>query len=236
MVMSVEYPCLRSGEPAKLSAGAIRQIAEGFRERLFGPVVRPIQLESLVRKTTALRVNGRSVRIAWGLNYGVHDDQGIAVLGVCEHDPQEPGTVMISVNGELLWDDPELMRSTAAHELGHAIFDMPAAMAKGAARAFRSSRQGNASQVSDWREWRADEFMGAFLAPKRQLARAFAREAAAHGIAFRWRQDRGVPTPFIRAEETSAGAVDAMIGTLAAQFGLSDSFVGVRLQKYGLVR
>ncbi len=77
------------------------------------------------------------------------------MLGVCEHDPQEPATVMISLNGELLGCQPEMLRSTAAHELGHAIFYMPAAVAKGSARAFRSGviAARDAAPI-DWREWR----------------------------------------------------------------------------------
>jgi len=56
--------------------------------------------------------------VAWDIDHPVHDDDGEPVLGVCEHDPAEPGTVMISLNGELLRDQPELLRSTAIHELG----------------------------------------------------------------------------------------------------------------------
>lgn len=60
-------------------------------------------------------------------------------LGVCENDPELPDTVMISVNASLLAHQPEVIRSTAAHEFAHAIFDMPAAMGGNIRRTFRTS-------------------------------------------------------------------------------------------------
>jgi hypothetical protein len=38
----------------------------------------------------------------WDAAHPVHDEAGEPVLGVCEHDPQEPATVMISLNVENL--------------------------------------------------------------------------------------------------------------------------------------
>jgi hypothetical protein len=190
----------------------------------------------LIRRTSQLRVNGRTLKIAWDIEHPVHDHERKRVLGVCEHDPEEPGTVMISLNAELLRDHPELLRSTAAHELGHAVFDMPGAMTTGAARAFRSRVEGRASDAPiDWREWRADEFMGAFLTPKRQLARSFAREASAFGAAIRWNVIDEIPTPCVAANEVGWSAIDAIAGALAEEFGVSESFIGVRFRKYGLV-
>jgi Zn-dependent peptidase ImmA (M78 family) len=169
------------------------------------------------------------------MDHPVHDECGEAVFGVCEHDPQEPAAVMISLNAELLGDQPELLRSTAAHELGHAVFDMPAAMAKGTARAFRSRAEVRAPEAPiDWREWRADEFMGAFLTPRRQLTRAFTREAAAYDLPLRWRGGE-IPAPWLSANVVGWGVIDGIAGALAEQFGVSESFIGVRLRKYGLV-
>ncbi|HLH12972.1 MAG TPA: hypothetical protein VKV77_14000 [Methylovirgula sp.] len=181
-------------------------------------------------------MNGHPLRIVWDAANPVHDEAGEPVLGVCEHDPQEPATVMISLNGDLLGGQPEMLRSTAAHELDHAIFDMPAAVAKGTARAFRSGaiKARDAAPIN-WREWRADEFMGAFLAPQRQLARAFAREASAFGAAIRWKVIDEIPTPYVAANETGWSAIDAIAGALAEEFGVTSAFIGVRLRKYGLV-
>lgn len=236
MALNVEYPCFGSGEPVRLSAEAIRRLGADLRQRLLGYTARPFEPVVLFRRATCLRVNGRSLRIAWDAAHAVHDQTGEPVLGVCEHDPQEPETVMISLNAELLGDQPELLRSTAAHELGHAIFYMPAAVAKGAARAFRSGAIAvqDAAQI-DWREWRADEFMGAFLAPRRQLTRAFTREASSLGLPLQWRSDGEIPAPSIVSGDVSGSALDAINIALAEQFGVTETFIGVRLRKYRLV-
>jgi hypothetical protein len=87
----------------------------------------------------------------------------------------------------------------------------------------------------DWREWRADEFMGAFLVPKRQLARAFAREVSALGATIRWNVVDEIPTPCIAAKEVGGSEIDAIACALAEEFGVSESFMGVRFRKYRLV-
>jgi hypothetical protein len=198
--------------------------------------VRPLDPADLFRRTTKLRVNGQALRIVWDVDHPVHDESGNPALGVCEHDPQEPDDVMISLNGDLLSDRPELLRSTAVHELGHAIFDMPAAMAKGSARAFRSCVEPRAPEAPiEWREWRADEFMGAFLAPRRQLTRSFTRQTTSHGIRLRWRTSRDIPAPFVAAAEVGWNTIDSIVLALAEEFGLTESFISVRLKKYGLV-
>jgi len=236
MALSIEYPCTALGEPRRLPAKTLRALGAEVRQRLLGAVARPVDVKDLIRRTSRLRVNGRTLDIAWDIEHPVHDHQRKRVLGVCEHDPEAPGTVMISLNSELLCDQPALLRSTAAHELGHAIFDMPAAMITGTARVFRSRMQGRADDTPiDWREWRADEFMGAFLTPKRQLARSFAREASAFGAAVQWKVIDEIPTPYVTAREVGQAAIDAIAGALAEEFGVSESFVGVRLRKYGLV-
>jgi len=235
MTISVEYPCFASGEPVRLSAEAIRAAGAELRRRLFGFVVKPLDAADLFRRAARLRVNGRTFGIVWDMDHPVHDDEGEPVLGVCEHDPLEPATVMISLNAELLADQPELLRSTVAHELGHAVFDMPAAMAKGTARAFRSRAEARAPEAPiDWREWRADEFMGAFLTPRRQLTRAFTREASGYGLTLRWRGGE-IPRPWLSAAVVGWSVIDAIAATLAEEFGVSESFIGVRLRKYGLV-
>lgn len=236
MAIAVEYPCFVSGEPRRLGAKTVRAVATELRRRLLGMVARPLDVEELIPRTGRLRVNGRTLNIAWDIEHAVHDDEGKRVLGVCEHDPEEPGTVMISLNAELLRDQPELLRSTAAHELGHAVFDMPAATSTGTARAFRSRMGARAKEAPiDWREWRADEFMGAFLTPKRQLSRSFAREASAFGGAIRWNVIDEIPTPCIATSQVGWPAIDAIAGALAEEFGVSESFIGVRFRKYGLV-
>lgn len=237
MAIEVGYPCFASGEPVRLSANAIRSIGADLRKRLFGFAVRPVDADCLAKRTTALSVNGNKLRIVWDMSHAVHDQSGEAVLGICEHDPSEPGTVLISLNADFLADQPQLLRSTAAHELGHAIFDMPAASEAGSARAFRSrAAMAPEGAAIDWKEWRADEFMGAFLAPKRQLTRAFTREASRHGLTLHWIVDEEIPSPFVRAREAGWTLIEGIAADVAEEIGVSDTFVAVRLRKYGLVR
>ncbi len=138
--------------------------------------------------------------------------------------------ILISLNGAMLAHQPELLRSTAAHEFAHAIFDMPAAMAGQAPRAYRLRA---APSARDWREWRADEFMGEFLAPRAQLAKALAREAGALGLGLAWRADGGIPAPVIAASQPEA--IDAIVSALAERFGVSESFIAVRLARNGFI-
>lgn len=236
MAAIIEYPSFASGEPVRLSAQSILAIGAELRKRLFGFAVRPLDVAGLAQRASRLRVNGRDLRIAWDTEHAVHDDKGNAVLGVCAHDPCEPGTVLISLNGPVLADQPELLRSTAVHELGHAVFDMPGAMAAGALRSFRSNSEAPATgPVVDWREWRANEFMGAFLAPRRQLARSLTRQAAAYGARVRW-EDGEKPMPFITQSNEDRAVADAIALGLAEEFGVSEALMAVRLRKYQLVR
>jgi hypothetical protein len=62
----------------------------------------------------------------WSTDYPVTNERGEAVLGVCEYDHRGmPDTALISVNPDLTRDNDGLLLGTLAHELGHAIFDVP---------------------------------------------------------------------------------------------------------------
>jgi hypothetical protein len=215
----------------------VRAIAETLRRRLFGAVARPIDVDDLARRAAGLRVNGRRIELAWDIDHAVHDEAGEPVLGVCEHDPDEPDMVMISLNGELLADQPHLLRSTAAHELGHAIFDMPAALGSGMRRSFRSQTTDRKSSapVMDWREWRADEFMGAFLVPPGRLVQAVVRQASADRVPIHWVSETGIAKPRIVAAEAGWDTIEAIGDALAEEFGVSPAFMNVRLRKHGFV-
>jgi hypothetical protein len=228
----IQYPCFRSGEPRRISAVAIGALAAELRGKLFGTATRPIDVASLMRRTARLSINGAELRIAWDCDHAVHGNENRPLLGICEHDPCEPGTILISLNRDLLEEQPALLRSTAAHELGHAIFDMPAAMLRRNAQTFTSGVNGGAE---GWREWRADEFMGAFVAPRHQLARAFARCLRECGAEPRWRLSGGVPHPIVSPQNIGTSLLEAVLDSLAEQFGVSQALIGVRLRKYGFV-
>jgi hypothetical protein len=74
-------------------------------------------------------------------------------------------------------------------------------------RTFRTSIGSAVSKLEspiDWVEWRADEFMGAFLVPADRLAHVLPRYASALELPFRWRAAQtlpinksGRPLPFV---------------------------------------
>jgi hypothetical protein len=231
-MIEIAYPSYASGEPRPMKAAIIRGIAGDLRRRLFAGLAKPVEVTELARRTGRVKVNGREVGVIWDLAHAVHDNEGTPVLGICEYDPLEPGAIMISLSADLA-DEPELLRSTAAHEFGHAIFDMPAVIGARTRQTFRNS-SGRAVPI-DWREWRADEFMGAFLVPPYRLSKAFTRCATAADLPLRWRGASRVSTPFVLACEISGDAIDGITDMLAEEFGVSPAFMEIRLRKCGHV-
>lgn len=236
MAVRVDYARGRGGEPARLTAQEVRAIAVDLRRRLFGPKIKPVEVGDLVRRASRLVVNGRAIEISWDLDNPVVDPDGAQVLGVCEHDPEVPDTAIIALNAELVGDLPELRLSTAGHELGHAVFDMPAAIASGRGRVFRLHAQPLGSpRTRDWREWRADEFMGAFLMPPAMAGKVVAKLAGEIGVALRWaslpRTDQPVPV----LASPSFDAVESVVLGAAERFGVSPVFAAVRLKRYGMI-
>lgn len=231
MPIAINYPHSAGAAPAHLSRKIIQELAATLRQRIAGMAARPLALDHLAARTAELRINGCAMRLAWDWRHSVHDAEGAPALGACEYDPAEPGMIMISINGELLAHCAALQRSTAAHELAHAIFDMPASMLAARRKAFRL--QPAPARPLDWAEWRADEFMGEFLAPRRALEKALARAAAEHGLLLRWRVEDGVPRPMIGGSDSHA--LDSIIGGLAEQFGLSAAFIARRCARHRLI-
>lgn len=109
-------------------------------------------------------------------------------------------------------------------------------MATSARRAFRSGAEPRRiGGAIDWPEWRADEFMDAFFAPRRQLARSLVRQAGAHAIPLHW-EDADIPIPFVTEASADCSGLDAIAAALAEEFGVSVAFVAVRLKKHRMVR
>ena len=217
MVLAIAYPSTAAGDPHRLSAQKIASIASDIRSRLFGIQPRPVDVAALIAKTARLLVNGKPITLSWGLDRPIHDENGHEALGVCENDPELPDTVMISVNASLLAHQPEVIRSTAAHEFAHAIFDMPAAMGGNIRRTFRTSVAPAIARPGapiDWVEWRADEFMGAFLVPADKLARVLPKHASALDLPFRWRAaPDGRSVPFVDLDP-SEGTLGLLVDDL----------------------
>ena len=238
MVLAIAYASTAAGDPHRLSAQAVGRIASDIRTRLFGIQPRPVDVAALIAKTARLVVNGKPITLSWGLDRPIHDEDGREALGVCENDPELPDTVMISINTSLLAHQPEVIRSTAAHEFAHAIFDMPAAMGGNIRRTFRTTAAPAIAKPGapiDWVEWRADEFMGAFLVPADKLARVLPKHASALDLPFRWRAaPDGRSVPFVDLDP-SEGALGLLVDDLAEAFGVTAAFMSVRLAKGGFI-
>lgn len=215
MVLAIAYASTAAGDPHRLSAQTIARIASDIRTRLFGVQPRPVDVAALIAKTARLAVNGKLIALSWGLDRPIHDENGHEALGVCENDPELPDTVMISINTSLLAHQPEVIRSTAAHEFAPAI-----------------ARPG---APIDWVEWRADEFMGAFLVPADKLARVLPKHASALDLPFRWRAaPDGRSVPFVDLDP-SEGTLGLLVDDLAEAFGVTAAFMSVRLAKGGFI-
>jgi hypothetical protein len=232
-MIAVEYPTTARGEPARLSAAQVYDVAASVRRQIGGVPRKPLALEAIVGRTASVAVNGRRLRLAWETENEVRDDEGRRVLGACIHDPVGPqNAVTIQINGEYLKGRPEVMRSTAMHELAHAIFDVPSALGE-SRRVFRTAAEPRAAKgitVLDWSEWRANEFMGGFLVPWGSLAGAVAAQAAALGLRFRWRDRAGQAMPALEAEPQDE-RVGWLLDHLAEAFGVTPRFMATRLRK-----
>jgi Zn-dependent peptidase ImmA (M78 family) len=161
---------------------------------------------------------------------------GKPVMGVTEYDKASPECVMVSVNGPRLWNVDTLMRSTIAHELGHVVFDAPgwvlippdAPMCTGF-----SSRK----SARDPREARANEFMGALLVPSSLLRVDMQRQAKRHRLAQSPRPSTIMAgAPAYDAACLDGDSVHEVIFDLAERYGVSESFLRVRLERYDLMR
>jgi Zn-dependent peptidase ImmA (M78 family) len=185
-----------------------------------------------------MSVNGIEIVTQWDLDRSVRDGKGRDVLGVTEADPALPGVLLISLNAELIAERDYLKRSTLAHELGHALFDGPSMLRQAGQPAFAMVTPDEEHLVKpgckpmDWREFRANEFMGALLAPRALLHRELVRRAIALRLPLR---DTGENQPVLRAAGDPI-RIEELLFDLAERFGVSASFIEYRLHRYALVQ
>lgn len=234
-----------TGAPARLEAPHIWSVATALRRTLFGDLaVHPVPADTLAAVASHLVVNGREVGLAWDVDHPVHDDDGAPVMGVCESDADCPGQALLSINGPLLANAPELAASTAAHELGHAVFDIPATLPgpghprrayRHAVRAESQLEAARAQRDSFWSEYRANEFMGALLAPPALLHRQLLRLATEEGLRRAHRPNRGRRGLPVVMASARGDTMSGIVAALAGDFGVSDRFIRVRLDRYQLV-
>lgn len=243
------YPHYPVMEPKPIKATGIWAFAQGVRKQVMGTQHRRIaEVRALADRVGAVSINGIAYRLVWDFDHKVHDEDGRPVMGVCEHDPHEPGQVMISIDATAGSERQDVERSTTLHELGHALFDMPAAVyaerrcslaftGEQVQRLFRP-RSGalNRERVMDWREWRANEFMGAFLAPPAAFHQCLVRFANEYELALVSRPSLGkLGLPVLDHSRLDVDAFDALLDHLAETFGITQEFAGVRVRKYRLI-
>lgn len=247
----------RSALPHPISARDVGQVAGEVRRQLGYTSGAPLKVDhhELVEGVRLVQVNGLRLRIEWALDAPVTDDNGAPALGSCEFDLSLPQHALVYVNTQEIGSREYLERSTTLHEFGHAIFDSPGwivanrkgqlKISNGPPRVFRfvttceehfCNRSGESADI-DWSEFRANEFMGAFLAPECSLRDSLYRLCRNMGVPL-VNGDPGLPAGARQADFSGRHGSDLeyAVCELARERGLSPSFIRVRLKKYGLVR
>lgn len=186
----------------------VANIALQVRQQLISDDTDALTLE-ILGAIDNMKVNGIPYELWVDTDHPVKDEFRNAVLGVCEFDPDaSKDAVQLSVTHVCEIASAELVLSTFAHELGHAVFEAPGwihAAAQGAGlfddpaltahKAYRTSTPdaehlsksapvGNSAHEANVRfaEFRANEFMGSLLAPRQHLIRAVEDLAEQHGV------------------------------------------------------
>jgi hypothetical protein len=239
MTITARYPHHeRSGAPYPIAMEAIWAVAiQARRQMLLGDDSLLLSAATIAAAADSVVANGRAFRVAWDLGHAVHDAQGRPVLGVCQTDPDLPYTALVSVNGPMVKGRADLAASTAAHELGHVLFDVPAALGEAGCcfRAVTSEASMLFGRAGAHSERRANEFMGALLAPPVTLHRRLVHHAHGEGLRMVTGAHRGRQGFRILGANNPEDAVAGVVAALASEFGVSETFVRVRLRRYLLV-
>lgn len=219
--------------PDRLTATEIWAVAHAVRAQLTEDrFERRLALDVTVDRLSRLDVNGLAFDVAWDLDHRVLNPAGKQVLGVTEYDRASPDCVLVSVNGPMLKGQDTLIRSTIAHELGHVVFDAPGWVLVPPAKPAYSGAGKN-----DPREVRANEFMGALLVPPALVRIDLQRQVKRHGFAPSVRPSTVVSGALAYdAACLDSDAVDEVIFGLAERYGVSESLMRVRLNRYDLLR
>lgn len=238
MPIELNYPCkAASGAPQPLPEEGIWVVALRLRRAILGDGNDlAMQVDGIIDTASSLVINGREVRTTWEFRHAVHDGCGRPVLGACETDPDAPGIAMVSVNPNMVAHRPDLTLSTMAHELGHVVFDVPMALG-GAVRHFRSYTVSPGALLlsSNASERRANEFMGALLVPPVALHTRLLALARAEGARLVRAPHWGRPASPVLAADNAPDMIAGIVAVAASEFGVSDRFIAVRMQRYCLL-
>lgn len=195
--LTLDYRHCDRKRPRFIKHSEVEAIALMARQQLVGMAVDALSL-ALLRDVSRLKINGVSFDLAVDTQNTVHDESGNPVLGICEYDPGVPDTAMVSVSPVCDGASEELVLSTLAHEIGHAVFDSPGwivdasrgpglfdAVDDGARKVYRTTTRDGDHLVKSmaptdgvapaargdeyFAELRANEFMGSLLVPRQRL-------------------------------------------------------------------
>jgi hypothetical protein len=230
-----------TAEPERLSTLEIWAVARAVRGQMAAPLHRRLALDDIAACVARAEVNGVAFDIDWDFEHEVLSPAGQPVMGVTEYDRASPECVMVSINGPALNVHENLLRSTIAHELGHVVFDAPAWVTTtpaGCAFLSPDTAPGHGARgARDPREQRANEFMGALLVPPALLrvdVQRHAKKARFAPSPHPSRIIRGAPAYDACAQD--ADALGETVFALAELYGVSESFMRVRLARYDLLR
>jgi hypothetical protein len=239
MPLAVHYP---SGPPPagrrSLSTTEIRAVAAQARRQLLGGSAElAVPLSAIVAAAAKICVNEWAFSVQWDLTQPLRDQAGRAVLGICDVDPAEPGWAYVSIDGPTVSSRPDLALSTAAHELGHLLFDVPHEMDGGSRRYRAVARCASALEGTNrGAEGRANEFMGALLVPPVPLHTRLLALARGEGLRLARAPHEGRPASPVLAGGNPADTVAGVLAALALEFGVTERFIAVRAARYGLVQ
>jgi hypothetical protein len=235
--VQVAYRHSSTGQPSGLTPADVWRVAQRVRVQIREERLnRCLPVEAVVDRLTEIEVNGLQFETSWDLDHPVKNAAGKPVMGVTEYDNACPRCVMVSVNGPMLANAETLLRSTIAHEIGHVVFDAPGWLLTPPAGPV-SSRFSWSPKTRDPRELRANEFMGALLAPPSLLRIDLQRQAKRQRIPTAALPSRVISgAPAFDGRKLDRDAVEEIIFNLAESYGVSESFMRVRLDRYDLLR
>ncbi|TPQ52717.1 hypothetical protein C2U72_01780 [Prosthecomicrobium hirschii] len=253
MPITADYPHhADTAEPVTMTAPQIWAVANRVRRQVHADLAeRAIDVGAIVDGASGFSINGIAFDAFWDLDHAVANEAGDEVMGTTEYDPADPTSIMVSINGPVLAGRDDLLRSTAAHELGHVVFEAPAWIAKATGQVSVSycaegSTMGRLAELPvsrrtnltahEIREARANEFMGGFLVPP-QLAKVdLLRIAKRSRMKPSPRPSAILQGPAFDAEAIDGSAGEDLLFELAERYRVSEAFIRVRLSRYDLLR
>lgn len=226
-----------TAQPERLSAPELWSVAREVRRQLApGRFQRQLPLADVTQALPRLVVNGVGFDVEWDLDHRVFNPAGKEVMAVTEYDKASPDCVLVSVNGPKLAHAETLLRSTIAHEIGHLVFDAPGWVLVPPAAPVKSGFAAIGTKACP-RERRANEFMGALLVPPELLRVDWQRQAKQHRFVPSERASAVISgAPAYDGASLEREAVEEAIFALAERYGVSESFLSVRLERYDLLR